>query len=1135
MTQTELIDFFCQRLQLNPSIQSEIRIYLLGETETAASIPPRKGYIPYHFAETLIEHFTSDFAETAKRAYRLLGIICEYELIKESMYRSNNYKVCFEAEMPETFIAKIISEKISNSIHNNSIEIFSKTINSMSNKKDLFGLTEAFCYYEDFIDREIRLSQDNRKKESPDSFVLKALGSVWFADDPVKKQDYDTLTANAVFAALKTLYQDKDLQTEAKALFSAESAELYEHIQADDLGMKKNLNLLVFTICYLLKEESPQLKDALKLCLVMEKPKTYKEWLKESVVHLFELQMSLNLPLKMPFSLAAEGIFLEKFIETGSSNAKLLITCYKMNKDTFIDCYKSSQSDALPDAFPLLSILCRENEIPEITKEADDLFLIYLSRCQMELGFQFIPEERKEEADLYLEELVTSETIDFDYKHGPMTLTAICASLIYDYSKNARNVMSIFLKSATSLGYGRIYLDILYTGGKGFLNQFNMQEALENLALTAGAKCVCTAYTEQHPGAYHADFLLFAKAHLADAAFIFNETREKQDDTIQNKVNIFYSEDIGLSYEELSLVLEHRLKSVVNFMETFLADKEEKVRIFIEKIAKGKNKNGKEAAIRLIKLWDSDKIEAELAAISDIDALTQYIKGIYVIQNKNKVPYIEHLSPLAVHIKGKKEIADPVLMSNGTAVPLLIEYFLSEYMLLKEVQKIKTCEKIREFLDSNDLNALLQEFYLQWLRDGADTKLKNIVIPYAIGANITQIAEYKKQIDSFTENSRGALAAFMVTALSENSSDFALLLIDGISKKYKNKQVKAAAEAAIERAAEILGISKEALGDKIIPTLSFSKNREIVFDFGSRKFKGVLTDNLEVILYDEDGKKIKNLPKVSAKDDKELADQAVAACKDLKKQLKAVISSQKIRLEDAVITGRRWTREQWEYVFVDNPIMNCFATGLIWEEITRTGELIGTFRYMSDGSFNSPDEEEYELTKDSHIILLHPLDVSEELLKTWITQLEDYEIIQPITQLSMPIFEFNTDELEGKVIKRHEGGKVYFGTIRGIMDKYDWRKTSITDGGGYSGYYYEDAASDIGIQITFDFLYVGMESNDTAKIQTIEFYKRKTIRYASYTYDDVNDNNRVPPRLVPKKLACFALMVLDVIAQKAIS
>ena len=52
-----------------------------------------------------------------------------------------------------------------------------------------------------------------------------------------------------------------------------------------------------------------------------------------------------------------------------------------------------------------------------------------------------------------------------------------------------------------------------------------------------------------------------------------------------------------------------------------------------------------------------------------------------------------------------------------------------------------------------------------------------------------------------------------------------------------------------------------------MPDLGFDENMERIFDYGERIFKVRITQTLDFEVYDENGKKLKNLPAPAKKDD----------------------------------------------------------------------------------------------------------------------------------------------------------------------------------------------------------------------------------------------------------------------------
>lgn len=86
------------------------------------------------------------------------------------------------------------------------------------------------------------------------------------------------------------------------------------------------------------------------------------------------------------------------------------------------------------------------------------------------------------------------------------------------------------------------------------------------------------------------------------------------------------------------------------------------------------------------------------------------------------------------------------------------------------------------------------------------------------------------------------------------------MTVDSIARKFKFRQIKTAAGEALEFAASQLGLTREELEDKIVPDLGFDETMARIFDYGERKFKVYLTPALEIEVYDDNEKKLKNLP-----------------------------------------------------------------------------------------------------------------------------------------------------------------------------------------------------------------------------------------------------------------------------------
>lgn len=408
----------------------------------------------------------------------------------------------------------------------------------------------------------------------------------------------------------------------------------------------------------------------------------------------------------------------------------------------------------------------------------------------------------------------------------------------------------------------------------------------------------------------------------------------------------------------------------------------------------------------------------------------------------------------------------------------------------------KNAPKLAAELNPRELSAYMSQLFDKWLESGAEAKKKWVLYAVSIHGGDEIIPALYHQIQEWPKNSRGAMAAEAVKALALNGGPTALLLVDQISRKFKFRQVKNAAADALSFAASELGISREELEDRIVPDLGFGENLEQTFDYGTRSFRVALTSALELEVFDESGKKLKNLPAPGKRDDEEKAAAANGAFKQLKKQLKTVATNQRLRLEQVMSNERVWKVEPWKELFVKNPIMHQFAIGLIWGRY-EDGVLKETFRYMEDGSFNTVEEEEYELPENGIIGLVHPIELSGEILAAWKEQLSDYEIVQPIEQLERPIYQITDEEVTEKEMIRF-GGKVLNGlSLSGKMLGQGWYRGSIEDAGCYYDFIKTDGPLDV--MLEYSGASVGYENEDVT-VYGVSFYPKGQMvsGYASY-------------------------------------
>ncbi len=440
-------------------------------------------------------------------------------------------------------------------------------------------------------------------------------------------------------------------------------------------------------------------------------------------------------------------------------------------------------------------------------------------------------------------------------------------------------------------------------------------------------------------------------------------------------------------------------------------------------------------------------------------------------------------------------------------------------------------QKLAEPLVPEELSLWMRAVYEEWLRTGAEAKKRWVLYAVSIHGGAAMVPVLSRQIGDWAEHSRGAIAAEAVNALALNGSREALHEVDRMAGKCKFRQVRNAAGKALSCAAAQLGISREELEDRLVPDLGFDQKMERHLDYGSRSFTVRLTQGMELEIWGSNGKLFKNLPAPGKQDDAGKAKSAEEELKQLKKQLKAIAATQKPRLEQALRTSRCWQIGKWKELFVRNPAMHPFATGLVWGIYDR-GVLQESFRYMEDGSFNTADEREYRLdgisSETAVIGLVHPLELSEQDLAAWKGQLQEYEVTQPFVQLGRPVYRIAQGEAEGTAYMRFEGRELEAVALSVKLLGAGWFRGKVLDGGFFRNFYRSDGR--FGAELTFSGTSVGYENGEVT-VECLYFYRFKKAAGESPEMFRAEDRCR-PEEVEPRYFSEVALQVAGIVGMQ---
>ncbi|MFC4065948.1 DUF4132 domain-containing protein [Actinoplanes subglobosus] len=317
-----------------------------------------------------------------------------------------------------------------------------------------------------------------------------------------------------------------------------------------------------------------------------------------------------------------------------------------------------------------------------------------------------------------------------------------------------------------------------------------------------------------------------------------------------------------------------------------------------------------------------------------------------------------------------------------------------------------------------------------WQAAGADPKQGWVLDALALLGDDTTVERLTPLILAWPGEGGHTKAVAGVRALATIGTDTALTRLYGISQRARFKGLKTAAEERITEVADGLGLTAEQLADRLVPDFGLAADGTLTLDYGPRQFVVGFDEQLRPYV-SEAGRRLKDLPKPSTP-------QAEAARKrftDLRKEVRTVAADQARRLERAMVTGRRWTPEEFARYFSGHPLLGHLVRRLIW---TVSGG--GSFRVCEDRSLAGADDEPLTLPGDVMVGVAHPLDLAGSLA-AWGEVFADYEIVQPFPQLARETFAASGDDL-----KRFLGAEVPTARVLGL-ERQGWRRESPQDAG----------------------------------------------------------------------------------------
>lgn len=481
----------------------------------------------------------------------------------------------------------------------------------------------------------------------------------------------------------------------------------------------------------------------------------------------------------------------------------------------------------------------------------------------------------------------------------------------------------------------------------------------------------------------------------------------------------------------------------------------------LAKVAAGRGKladAAKEVFAELKAKGHADLIRAAIAAHPDAAAALQAI-----LDHEEKTYPALDRAAMPAELRDafdalpKKAAALPDWVPVATLPPLLVNgrkvsdadvtALLAAFRAQKGDDRPVVAGALKTVADLRWLDSFAGALFTAWSKAGFPSKEKWCFLACGWVGGDNTARQLTPLIREWPGQSQHQRAKTGLEVLRMIGTDIALTMLNGIAQKLKFAALKQRARELMDLIAADRGMSRAELEDRIVPDLDLDERGERVFDYGPRQFRLVIGVDYKPRAKGPDDKVKDSLPPPNSKDDAEKAKLAKADWTAFAKTLKGVLDLQRERLEQAMVTMRRWKVDDFVAFLVKHPVMTHLTRRLVWGQYTSPTALASTFRVTDEGEYADAKDKPRPLDPNLTVGVVHPMQMSEADRNAWGQVFGDYEIVPPFAQLGRPVYGLEAGEATATELHRVDGIGVPSGKVWGFMEKRGWDRGSSSDHG----------------------------------------------------------------------------------------
>lgn len=238
-----------------------------------------------------------------------------------------------------------------------------------------------------------------------------------------------------------------------------------------------------------------------------------------------------------------------------------------------------------------------------------------------------------------------------------------------------------------------------------------------------------------------------------------------------------------------------------------------------------------------------------------------------------------------------------------------------------------------------------------------------------------------------------------IYALGAMDNQEAVAQLTRLRMRVKDRRGRNAIDAALENAAARHGLSPDDLEEIAVPTFGLDDG-VLQQPFGDYTARLRITGTARTTLRwrRPDGKIQKSIPAAV----KRAHTDALRTLRKTARDLRAILSAQRDRLERLLRTERTWPLAAWRSRYPDHPLLASMARRLIWQ-IAHDGTT--TLAIHHDGRLVDINDRPVDaLPETAQVRLWHPILSDAATIQAWRCWLEDHHVTQPFKQAHREVY-----------------------------------------------------------------------------------------------------------------------------------